>query len=289
MGSRPDPDLARRGEAAPSPASLGFGLAAPLQPGAPSAAQAESGPGPARVGSRPDPYFGEAGPSRPCLRGFALAWQRLRRLAAPSSAGGGRRPAGPQASWLPARPGLRPAGRGCTPPNFARPSPGDPFASWCAFERAGRRWAWPHTIGPPARPGLRPLGRGCALPCVAWPLHGGAFGGAWADAESDTASDSELRSSALRRAPVRSLRHRAAPHAPPPLPPSTGVIFFRCTAQPVLPPGESTGSSRVRRPSGCPRAQLFFPPTPPGEQHSTGPWPSARTYASRHSRPNGLS
>ena len=47
VGSLPDPGFAR-GEAAPSPALLGFDLrlATPLQPGAPSAAQAESGQDP---------------------------------------------------------------------------------------------------------------------------------------------------------------------------------------------------------------------------------------------------
>ena len=53
-------------EAAPCPASLGFDPATPMQPSAPLAAQAESGPDPIRVGSRPDPGFagqGEAEPS----------------------------------------------------------------------------------------------------------------------------------------------------------------------------------------------------------------------------------
>ena len=45
-------------QAAPAPASLGFGPATPLQPGAPTSAQAESGPDPTRV---PDPGFARWG------------------------------------------------------------------------------------------------------------------------------------------------------------------------------------------------------------------------------------
>ena len=57
VGSRLEQAFARWGEAALSPASLGFGPATPMQPGAPSAAQADSGPDPTLVGSRPDPGF----------------------------------------------------------------------------------------------------------------------------------------------------------------------------------------------------------------------------------------
>ena len=72
MGSRPSPG---GGEAAPSPASLGFIPATPMQPSAPLAAHAESGSDPTRVGALPDPRFagrGEAAPS-PALLGFGLA------------------------------------------------------------------------------------------------------------------------------------------------------------------------------------------------------------------------
>ena len=84
--SRPDPGFARWGEAAPSPASLGlgpatpmqavpspeslgFGPATPIQSGAPSAAQAESGLDPTRVGSLPDPGFAqiERDCAHPCV------------------------------------------------------------------------------------------------------------------------------------------------------------------------------------------------------------------------------
>ena len=59
----------------PSPASLGFNPATPMQPSAPLAEQAESGSDPTRVGSRPDPGFArreEAAPS-PAALGLGLA------------------------------------------------------------------------------------------------------------------------------------------------------------------------------------------------------------------------
>ena len=87
-------------------------------------------PGPTRASP------GGEGP-RPLLSRSASAWQRLRRLAAPSSARGDRHLAGPHASGFPARPGLRPVERGCALPCVARPLPGDPLAAWRAFERAG--------------------------------------------------------------------------------------------------------------------------------------------------------
>ena len=225
MGSRPDPDLARRGEAAPSPASLGFGLAAPLQPGAPSAAQAESGPGPARVGSRPDPYFGEAGPSRPCLRGFALAWQRLRRLAAPSSAGGGRRWAGRYASGFPARPGLRPAGRDCALPCVARPLPGDPpGAPSSAQAESGPD---PTRVGFRPDPGFNSWGGVTASP---------AFGAAWADAESDTAPESVSEDPRHPVEPPARPRPRARAPAPLNSRPSVRLLYAASVSGPRLTP-----------------------------------------------------
>ena len=56
VGSRPYPGFARRGEAAPFPASLGFGPATPMQSGMPSTMQAESGQ---------DPPEWAPGPNRP--------------------------------------------------------------------------------------------------------------------------------------------------------------------------------------------------------------------------------
>ena len=70
----PGPTRASPGgdEAMPSPESLGFGQATPMQSGTPLAAQAESGPDPTRVGSQPDPGFArmERGHSHPCVSRF---------------------------------------------------------------------------------------------------------------------------------------------------------------------------------------------------------------------------
>ena len=73
----PDPTRASPGrdEAVPSPESLGFGQATPMQSGAPLAAQAEPGPDPTRVGSQP----GE-GP-RPPLHSRGRGRRRLCRMA----------------------------------------------------------------------------------------------------------------------------------------------------------------------------------------------------------------
>ena len=70
-----------------------------------------------------------------------------------------------------------------------------------------------------------------------------------------------------------------------------GMLSGRCLYRPGGPHARTgrgpADSSQVRRPSVhtlLDRARLFLPPMPPGEQHSTGPWPSAR-----HSLPNRLS
>ena len=55
-------------EASPSPASLGFGPATPMPPGAPLTAQAESGQDPTRVSSRPDPGFASWGGAAPSMQ-----------------------------------------------------------------------------------------------------------------------------------------------------------------------------------------------------------------------------
>ena len=97
MGSLPDPGFVRWGEAAPFPASLGFGLPTRLPRGAPPAAQAEPGPGPTRVSFRPNPYLERLDPHRCLLREELTArvlWDALRRPTAgvePTPQGGPRR------------------------------------------------------------------------------------------------------------------------------------------------------------------------------------------------------
>ena len=136
------------------PASLGFGLATPLPP---SAAQAEPGPDPTRVGARPDPGLARRGFAAPSAR---LRPSNLGRLWAGTQTSGlparhGLRPAGvaaPHTSGPSARPVIRPVGGGCALPYVARPLPGHTFAAWPrlrAREGAG--------VGPdPTRVGSRP-------------------------------------------------------------------------------------------------------------------------------------
>ena len=149
----------------------GFRPTTPLQPGAPSTAQAEPGPDPTRVGSRPDPGFRRlklkgGGPrpprrrSAPASPGNAFAaWTAVD---APPSAAGGRRRAGPQTRGFPAPRGLRPvgdAGGGCALPDAASPPlPGNALADWPRLRAREGAGACQDPSWLPARPGLRPGG-----------------------------------------------------------------------------------------------------------------------------------
>ena len=134
------------------------------------------------------------------------------------------------------------------------------------------------------------MGRGCALPCVARPLHGDAFGAAWADAESDTASDTEDARDPVEPPAWPGPRAQAASRHTPPCRGWGGLLFpLHGSSRPCLRAGRPTLAECAAPPytrcltARCRRVRPFFSPMPPGEQHSNGPWPSARAYASRHS------
>ena len=144
------PGLRPSGGPAPSPMLFGPRLATPSPPAALTAAQAEPGPDPTRVGPQPDPTRGSPGGRsrwlRRHLRCSALAlppgraFERVR----------GPAPGRPHASGLTARPGLRPARRVCALPVRRAALARRPLCRLRAFECAGRRWASSHTNGLPA-------------------------------------------------------------------------------------------------------------------------------------------
>ena len=282
------PGLRPVGVAAPSHSLLRPCLATPSPPGgafdrergaAPGQTPRELAPGPTRA-----PAGGEG--LRPPLSRSASAWRRLCRLAAPSSAGGDRRWAGPHASGFPARPGLRPVKRGCALPYVARLRTSDPLAAWRAFERA-ESGQDPTRVGFRPDPGFDSWGGATASP---------AFGARLGPMPSPTLRPTP-RTLATRSSPrlgtgpgpgprpcsiVRPsvmLLYAASvpgPRLTPPPPsgsPGLGRASFSATRlQPALPTGGPADSSRVHRPSVrtlldravSPGSALFFPYAPRG-------------------------
>ena len=137
-------------------------------------------------------------------------------------------------SGLPARPGLRPAWRGCVLPCVARPLPGDAFAAWRDFNRAGRRWAGQHTSGLPARSGLCPAGRGCALRCVARPFARRRLRRPSHHCPRRPALGPEPKRVGSRTEPGLARQAGAAPARPPP------ASLGPCLATPPLPASRLT-------------------------------------------------
>ena len=178
---------------------------------------------------------------------------------------------------------------------------GGPSSAQSESARLGRT---PHEwASGPTRASM--LGRGCGLPCLRRGLGrcrvrhcvrrrgrsrpGRALGSTRAQARYI------VRPSVSCTQPPS--RGRASAPLPPPRRGWGGPLSSSATRlQPALPTGGPPTLAECAAPpytlcltARCRRARLSFPPMPPGEQHSTSVWPSARAYASRHSLPNRLS
>ena len=234
MGSRPIPGFARF--FLPLRCSVSAPTT-PLPPGAPLAAQAESGPDPTRVGFRPAPGLARRGGAKTCVA-------RLRPY------NGGQLWAGTQTSGPPARPGLRPSG-GPAPspmllgPRLATPSP--PAALTAAQAEPGPD---PTRVGPRPDPGFARWAVAAPSPtllgpCLAtWPRlrarEGAGAGPApreWAHGPTGPSPGKE----GLR--PPRASR---SPCPPTPLPPTR--LRVRRPALGLIPHEWASGPRAVGRP-----------------------------------------